>query len=280
MKVVAIQGSPHRGNTHDRVEAFGRELEGLGGVEFEHIPLRDVRVQPCRGCFRCFIQGEGACPIDDDVASLERSMRGADAVVFATPVYSMHVSYLLKTFIDRLAYTFHRPRYFGRYAVGLAVTGAVGQNEALAYIRSVAGAWGFEHAGYLAFIDPPRGTPLPRTARGTDRTAEVAAALHRLMRERPARRLSVRDHLMFHAMRAVYSRMERYSPADYAYWKENGWLEQGTRWFTEDARAGIVKSLYPRLIAWIMGRSMDREFARIEARGSRDTAGPDRESDV
>ena len=34
MKVVAIQGSPHRGNTYDRVERLGEALSELGDVEF------------------------------------------------------------------------------------------------------------------------------------------------------------------------------------------------------------------------------------------------------
>jgi len=42
VKVVAIQGSPHRGNTHDRVERFARALTDLGDVEFEHVALKDI----------------------------------------------------------------------------------------------------------------------------------------------------------------------------------------------------------------------------------------------
>lgn len=264
MKVLAIQGSPHRGNTRERVERLGKALRDLGEVEFEHVALSDLRIEPCRGCFLCFMRGEQCCPLDDDRAALERKMAEADAVIFATPVYSMHVSYLLKTFVDRVAYTFHRPRYFGKYAVGLAVTGAVGHAEALDYIRMFSGAWGFEHAGDLHFADPPVHTSLPRIERGKDRTEAVARRLHDLMRTRPPRRLTVKDHLMFHVMRAVYRRMERYSPADYAYWKRKGWLEPGARYFTGHARAGLMKSVYPRLVAWFMGRAMDREFARLE----------------
>lgn len=263
MKVVAIQGSPHKGNTYDRVERFGQVLTDLGGVEFEHVALKDVDLESCRGCFTCFTRGEGSCPIEDDRALIERKLAEADAVVFASPVYSMNISYLLKRFVDRLAYTFHRPRYFDKYAVGLAVAGGIGLKETLEYIRMFAGAWGFEYVDELRYIDPPRNSSLPRLGQERDRTEEVARTLHHLMKAKPVRQLTRNDHLFFHAMRAVYRRMETYSPTDYAYWKERGWLDPKTRYFTDHARVGFLKSIYPRCIAWVMGRAMDRQAAKL-----------------
>jgi multimeric flavodoxin WrbA len=265
VKVVAVQGSPHKGNTYERVERFREAMAALGDVEFEHVPLCDVEIAPCRGCFMCFIRGRDACPLDDDKAEIERKLAEADGVVFASPVYSMSVSYLLKGFVDRCAYTFHRPRYFDKYAVGLAVAGGIGLKEALDYIEMFSGSWGFQYVGGLRYADPPRGTNLPRFMPEKDRTEEVARRLHHLMRTKPPRRLSRNDHLFFHAMRTVYSRMEEYSPADYAYWKGKGWLEPGVRYFTEDARAGLLKSLYPRFVAWMMGRALDKQVPRSNA---------------
>lgn len=280
MKVVAIQGSPHRGNTYDRVERFGEVLTGLGDVEFEHIALKDADLEPCQGCYLCFARGEESCPLEDDRAAIEQKLAEADAVVFASPVYSMHVSYLLKRLVDRLAYTFHRPRYFDKFAVGLAVAGGVGLTEALEYIKMFAGAWGFDYAGELRYVDPPRNSNLPRFAEEKDRTDEVARRLHRLMQTRPPRRLTRNDHLMFHVMRAVYGRLEPYSPTDYAYWRDRGWLDPGARYFTDHARVGSLKSLYPRFVAWMMGRALDRRAAKpseSEGRTERGAGGNERE---
>ena len=63
-------------------------------------------------------------------------------------------------------------------------------------------------------------------------------------------------------MRAGYSRMEQFSPTDYAYWKAKGWLEPATFFFTDHARVGFLKGIYPRCVAWMMGRSIDRELAK------------------
>lgn len=68
MKSVAVQGSPHRGNTYERVERFGDALARQSEVDFEHVPLNEMKLEPCRGCFRCFVRGEDACPIDRNTA--------------------------------------------------------------------------------------------------------------------------------------------------------------------------------------------------------------------
>ncbi len=267
MKVLAIQGSPHRGNTYECVERFGQALTALGDVEFEHVALKDVRLEPCRGCFLCFDRGEETCPLRDDRPGIERKLCDADGVIFATPVYSMHISYLLKLFVDRFAYTFHRPRYFDTYAVGMAVTGGIGLKEALTYIRMFSSSWGFQYLGELRFVAPPKNTGLsnlPPIAEERDRTEETARKLHHAMATRPPRRLSVKDYLHFHAMRAVYSRMEPFSPTDYAYWKRQGWLEPGARYFSPNVKGSALKSLYPRFLAWVLGRRMDKVVSTPE----------------
>jgi hypothetical protein len=121
--------------------------------------------------------------------------------------------------------------------------------------------WGFEWAGGLAYLDPPRNTSIPRWTAGKDQTDEVARRFHRLMSTKPPARPSMKDLFGFHAMRTVYARMEKYSPVDHAWWKDHGWLEPGARYFTEDAVIGI-KGVLPRLAAWIMGRKMEKIMPR------------------
>jgi multimeric flavodoxin WrbA len=257
VKVVAIQGSAHRGNTYDRVEQFGEELTALGGVEFEHVPLAELDLEPCRGCFLCFTRGESVCPIRDDLTDVRTKLDQADAAVFATPVYSMHVSYLMKRFVDRLAATFHRPRYFGKYAVGMAVTGGIGLKDALAYVKMFAGTWGYEYVGDLKYIDPPRGTAMPRFMEERDRTPEMARRLYELVTAKPPRKLGFNDYLMFHMMREVYNRSEAFLPTDHAYWKERGWLDRRASYFTGHVRGNLLFVGGARIMARMMGRKMD-----------------------
>ncbi len=58
----------------------------------------------CRGCGTCFLKDEEHCPLEDDRDLLIRRMEDSDGVVFATPNYSLQVSGIMKTFLDRLAF--------------------------------------------------------------------------------------------------------------------------------------------------------------------------------
>lgn len=263
MKILAVQASPHRGNTFRRVEVLGEILKRTEEVEFEHIQLSSFDLQPCLGCFTCFLQGEDKCPLKDDGLVLLEKLDSADAVVFATPVYSMHVSYLMKLFVDRFAFVFHRPRFFGKYAVGMAVTGGVGLKETLEYVKMFSGSWGFKYLDELKYIDPPVGSSLVAFQPEEDRTDFVAEKLVTTISRKRTRTPSIKELLHFHIMRTVYARMEKYLPMDYQYWKSRGWLDKARCYFIP-AKWACLKSVFPRLMAFPIGRMIDRKIKEIE----------------
>jgi len=103
MKVLAINGSPHRGkgNTALILAPF---LEGLrdGGAEVELLCTRELHINPCLGCFRCWIKTPGKCVQEDDMAGLLPRLRQADVWVLATPLYFDGPSGPLKNVMDRM----------------------------------------------------------------------------------------------------------------------------------------------------------------------------------
>lgn len=103
MKLLAVCGSPRKGNTEWMVE---RVLEGArdAGAETELVLLRKLKIELCRGCLTCETGqdgGRGSCVIKDDMAPLLAKVLEADAIVFGTPVYFYLLSALLKNFMDR-----------------------------------------------------------------------------------------------------------------------------------------------------------------------------------
>ena len=134
MKVLVIMGSPRNGNTcHavQRIEALMRSRIAPGEeLEFTYLMLRDAGLSECRGCFTCFTKGEEHCPLKDRAPEIERQMHEADGMIFASPVYGMNVTGLFKTFVDRFAYIFHRPRFFDKTALLVTTTGMLGHKDA------------------------------------------------------------------------------------------------------------------------------------------------------
>lgn len=262
MKIIAINGSPHKGNTSNQITKIEQILKNYDDVEFESINLKDLTINPCKGCFICFIQGSDKCPLKDDRRIIEKNIEEADGVIFASPVYSMHISYLMKTMIDRMAYTFHRPRYFGKYALTMAVAGNIGLKETNEYLSEVATSWGFIHLDSISYRLAPKNTPMKIPPLKKDNTEIVMEKFYTTIKKGKPQKLTFRDHLTFRIMQMVYERLDKMSPYDYHYWNEKGWFDKQTKYFYSPVKRNMFFDIISRFFAWMMGRQMDKEFEK------------------
>ncbi len=113
MKVLTIMGSPKgKGNGYEVAQAIERRMNTHGKVEFDYLMLKEENLGLCRGCFLCVSKGEDKCPMKEDRISIERRMEKADGIILVSPGYVQDVSWLMKNFMDRFAYTHHRPKFF------------------------------------------------------------------------------------------------------------------------------------------------------------------------
>lgn len=114
LSILGIQASPRK--TRGATEIiYSKLVSGLQneGAAVETIYLGDKNISPCTGCFRCWLEENGDCPIKDDMESILESVAAADLLVLATPLYMDGMSGLLKNFIDRLMPLNH-PSIFSR----------------------------------------------------------------------------------------------------------------------------------------------------------------------
>ena len=113
MKIIGFAGSPRKsGNTKWAVEKI---LEGARqtGAETVLFSSGDLDIKPCRGCLVCANSGNG-CVIKDDMQKIYAELKGADAIVFASPVYMGQMTGQAKVFMDRL-FSVNSPRFSPRY---------------------------------------------------------------------------------------------------------------------------------------------------------------------
>lgn len=103
MKVLAINSSPHRdkGNTALILNPF---LKGMkeAGAEVELFYANDLKINPCKGDFSCWIRTPGRCIHDDDMAWLLPKVTQADITVWASPIYCDGVTGTIKNLMERL----------------------------------------------------------------------------------------------------------------------------------------------------------------------------------
>lgn len=258
MKILVIMGSPRKGNTYRACEDLREQMQKDIPVEFEYLWLQDAGLLPCRGCLACFTHGEEKCPNKDDALAIEEKMHQADAFIFASPVYGMNVTGQMKTFIDRFSYVFHRPRFFDKKAFLLVTTGVLDAPDVLTYLEKVTRIWGCEVVGKMGLITPGfnSGTNLTKNEKMIAQSARTfVKALRKTKRKSPG----LWDILIFHGQRGAFSQLEQISPADYQYWKSQGWFNPGARYFT-DVRVNPLYHGIGKIIGYISARKVRKEL--------------------
>ncbi len=109
MKITCILGSPRRnGNSAAIAGRFIHAAERLG-AETETFVLNELNFRGCQACMAC--KGKlDTCAVQDDLTRVFESMRSADVIVAATPVYGGYASGQFKCFMDR-CYSLLAPDY-------------------------------------------------------------------------------------------------------------------------------------------------------------------------
>ena len=173
MKILAIMGSPRgKGAGYQAVKKIEDRMKAMGDVEFEYLFLKDVNLKLCTGCYTCLAKGEEKCPLKDDRPAIEQQLLAADGVILSSPMYVLNVSWLMKNFIDRFAYTNHRPRFHGQKVLTVVNMGGDNPKTALDLLRNALG--GLRIVYELGVVTPP----WPQTERAVakkERAIDAAA---------------------------------------------------------------------------------------------------------
>ncbi|WP_320053289.1 flavodoxin family protein [uncultured Acetobacteroides sp.] len=105
MKVIAVNGSPHKeGNTYHALMQVGRSLN-LNGVDFEIIHVGNKAIHGCTACGQCAKNRDERCAISSDpLNGWIQQLKAADGIIIASPVYYSGIAGTLKCFLDRAFY--------------------------------------------------------------------------------------------------------------------------------------------------------------------------------
>ncbi|MDY7079703.1 MAG: flavodoxin family protein [Chloroflexota bacterium] len=236
-KVTAFVGSARKKHTYNAVAQFLNNLQSMGDVEVEIVRLSDYQLQACKGCKMCCDKGEEYCPLKDDRDVLIEKMMASDGVVFASPNYSFQVSAIMKTFLDKLGFAFHRPRFFGKTFTSIVAQGIYGGNKIVAYLDFVGNALGFNtvKGSCITTLDPMT----EKQQHKIDRIIAAQARRYYARLEKPGYPAPTLIDLMFFRMSRTKMRlMLDDSFRDYTYYRDKGWFESD---FYYPTRLGLLK---------------------------------------
>jgi multimeric flavodoxin WrbA len=223
-KVTAFVGSARKKYTYDATVQFLGNLQSIGDIETEIVRLHDYQLGACRGCKVCFNKGEEYCPLKDDRDLLIEKMMASDGVVFASPNYSFQVSAIMKAFLDRLGFAFHRPRFFGKTFTSIVIQSFYGGDKILDYLDFVADGLGFNtvKGSCLTVLEPMS----EKEKHKMDRVLARQARRYYASLEKPSYPVPTLFKLMVFRVGRTKVRVELApSSADHMYYADRGWLE-------------------------------------------------------
>lgn len=97
--IVALNGSPGRGSSVDRLVEAALAGAAGAGARVRHLRCNELRVIPCQACGPA--PTRGFCVFHDDMDQVYAALLDAHAVLVASPVYFDSVSAQLKLVMDR-----------------------------------------------------------------------------------------------------------------------------------------------------------------------------------
>lgn len=243
--ITAFVGSARPGgHTYGSVREFLDRLEATGDVQTEIVLLADHPLGTCRGCKLCFERGEESCPYKDDRDLLIAKMEASDGVVFASPNYSFQVSALMKLFLDRLGFLFHRPRFHGKVFTSIVAQGIYGGDKIVKYLDFVGTGLGFrvvKGSCSTAFV--------PMTAKAQAKRdkglARHARRFHAQLAKPAFRVPSLVELAIFRAARTSIRTELDDTSRDFNYYAAKGWFDSD---YYCPTRLGFFKRLAGSMI--------------------------------
>lgn len=219
MKILAIMGSPKgKGNGYKVIKQVEENIIKMGNAEFEYIFLKDANLQLCKGCFTCILKGEDHCPLKDDRANIEQKILNADGVILSSPGYVFNVSWIMKNFIDRFAYTNHRLRFFNQKVMLVANSGGAGLNETIKGMRNALG--GTSIVCELDISTPPWAITANAQKKNEKKIADASKKFYTAIVSNNKCSPGINDYLRFLFLKEISISCKDQLKADYEFYKD------------------------------------------------------------
>ena len=120
MKILAIDGSPRKGNTDFMLQTM---LDSAKDAETDIVFLRKKKIQFCGGGDNCCKKTK-ECHIKDDMPEIYKKLEESDVLVLGSPAYFFNVTAMMKNFMDRCNPYWFSKKLKGKKAFLVSVGGS------------------------------------------------------------------------------------------------------------------------------------------------------------
>lgn len=222
MKVVVIHGQQHKGSTYYITHML---LERLRSKEIKEFYVNHL--EHCVGCVGCVMQGEHACPHNQEIAPIAKAIEEADVIVINSPTYCLNMSGQLKTFFDHMCYRFmtHRPHPSMKNKIGIAIstTAGAGAKKTTGQIAEQMAWWNVGKIYQIPFTVSAMNWSSMNDKKKEMAQKQVYRIANAVQRNIGHVKPGIKQRFLFFMMKLMQKGMA-YSPVDKNWWKEQGWI--------------------------------------------------------
>ncbi|GLC30163.1 flavodoxin family protein [Clostridium omnivorum] len=223
MKILIINGSPHKGNTWLLTEEVKEQIAVIDNtVKFEEIHLSELNIPFCIGCSMCFREGLIFCPHNQYIQPIMDKIEGCDGVIFSVSCFQGAVTAITKNFTDHLAFLLHRPRYFYKKALIISTTGGVSANSVTQSLANTLPGWGFNKCYQLPIVALSWNAYKP-TEKHKKKAFKISKAFYMDLKSKKLHSPKIGVLIpfnLFQAMCKEYTPGSEYSTQDGVFWKK------------------------------------------------------------
>ena len=248
---VFVGSARKKGATAAAARKFLDNLQSFGDVQGEIVFLGEYNLGLCRGCKVCFVRGEERCPLRGDRDALIEKMMASDGVVFASPNYSFQVSAIMKAFLDRLGFLFHRPRFHGKTFTAIVSQGFYRGGTIVKYLEFVGLGLGFNvvKGSCVPGLEPMAEKDKVKTDKAI---ARQSRRFHQRMLKPAYPVPSLMQLMMFRGGRNSSKLLAGDDNRDHVYYRDQGWFDSD---YFYPTRLGPFKKAIGAVLDWMTTRA-------------------------
>jgi len=232
IKITVIHGQMHKGSTYNITKQLIDKISGVEKEVYQYLMPSDGP-DYCIGCYKCFDEGEDACPHAQKVQSIARSMEISDIIIINSPTYCLGMTGQLKTLFDHFGYMWlsHRPNaaMFNKVGVVISTAAGTGANKVTKALEQ-----------QMFWLGIPKVYRYNKNVNASN--WEMVSNKMKESIEKDISKLGIKAEskvgkktsnfrlkFMFNIMRMM-QKSNDWNELDKNHWKENGWLGKNRPW--------------------------------------------------
>lgn len=231
MTVLIIHGSPRKQGCSSNIARKITDI--LNPDKLLEIDLQKENLPYCKGCLNCVYKGIEYCPHSEQTLSFKEKILEADTIIIAAPVYILHMSGQLKTFIDHYPSMFliHRPekKMYNKQLIVIATAAGPVFKQTLKEIKECFTFFGISRIYKLGVAVQAENYKKIKPKKMQEIDTKIDRIIKKVKRNEKSKKVSIKIRAWFYISRIMQNKV-RTSDADYDYWDKNNWFKKERPW--------------------------------------------------